>query len=213
MRRCASSATTAPRVRRSLAKFRRGPAAFKLDYALSEPVPWKAADCARAGTVHIGGPAEEIVAGEAEVARGGHPERPFMLVAQQSLFDPTRAPAGKHTLWAYCHVPNGSTVDMTERIEAQIERFAPGFRDVVLERSTLRPADFEARNPNKVGGDIGGGALTGLQFVSRPAARARPIPPRGRRVPLFGLGAARRGRARHVRQPGPARARRHELRD
>ena len=163
-----------PRVKRSLAKFRRGPAAFKLDYALSEPMPWKAADCARAGTVHIGGPAEEIVAGEAEVARGGHPERPFMLVAQQSLFDPTRAPAGKQTLWAYCHVPNGSTVDMTERMEAQIERFAPGFRDVVLARNTLRPADFEARNPNKVGGDIGGGALTGLQFVSRPRLALDP---------------------------------------
>ena len=163
-----------PRVRRSLAKFRRGPAAFKLDYALSEPLPWKASDCARAGTVHIGGPAEEVVAAEAEVARGGHPERPFILVAQQSIFDPTRAPAGRHTLWAYCHVPNGSTVDMTDRIEAQLERFAPGFRDVVLARNTLRPADFEARNPNKVGGDIGGGALTGLQFVSRP--RLAPDP-------------------------------------
>ena len=188
-----------PRVRRSLAKFRRGPAAFKLDYALSEPLPWKASDCARAGTVHIGGPAEEIVAAEAEVARGGHPERPFMLVAQQSIFDPTRAPAGRHTLWAYCHVPNGSTVDMTDRIEAQLERFAPGFRDVVLARNTLRPADFEARNPNKVGGDIGGGALTGLQFVSRPRPRARPVPPRGGRLPLLGVDTAGRRRPRDVR--------------
>ena len=138
-----------------------------------------------------------------EVARGGHPERPFILVAQQSIFDPTRAPVGRHTLWAYCHVPNGSTVDMTDRMEAQLERFAPGFRDVVLARNTLRPADFEARNPNKVGGDFGGGALTGLQFVSRPRARARPVPLGGGRVPLFGVDAARCRGPRHVRQPLP----------
>ncbi len=162
------------RVQRALARFKRGPAAFKLDYALSEPVPWKAADCNRAGTVHLGGPAEEVVAAEAAVARGDHPDRPFVLVAQQSRFDPTRAPAGRHTLWAYCHVPNGSTVDMTEHIEAQLERFAPGFRDVVLARSTLTPADFEARNANKVGGDIGGGSLAGLQFVSRPRLAVDP---------------------------------------
>jgi phytoene dehydrogenase-like protein len=156
------------RVRRSLRRFRSGPAAFKLDYALSEPVPWMADACRRAGTVHVGGDAEEIVAGEAAVAAGGHPERPFVLVAQQSLFDPTRAPTGAHTLWAYCHVPNRSTFDMTDRIEDQLERFAPGFREVVLERHVLTPADLEARNPNKVGGDIGGGSLGGLQFVSRP---------------------------------------------
>ncbi|MGH8977870.1 MAG: phytoene desaturase family protein [Acidimicrobiia bacterium] len=164
----------APRVARALGKFRRGPAAFKLDYALSEPMPWKAENCGRAGTVHIGGTAEEIVAAEREVGRGGHPDRPFLLVAQQSLFDPTRAPGGRHTLWAYCHVPNGSTVDMTDRMEAQLERFAPGFRDVVLARHVLRPADFESRNPNKLGGDFAGGALTGLQFVSRPRLAVDP---------------------------------------
>ena len=162
------------RVQRALARFKRGPAAFKLDYALSEPVPWRAADCNRAGTVHLAGEADEVVEAEAAVARGDHPERPFVLVAQQSRFDPTRAPAGQHTLWAYCHVPNGSTVDMTDRIEAQLERFAPGFRDIVLARNTLTPADFEARNANKVGGDIGGGSLAGLQFVSRPRLAVDP---------------------------------------
>ena len=168
---------------------------------------------ARAGTVHIGGPAEEVVAAEAEVARGGHPERPFMLVAQQSLFDPTRAPAGRHTLWAYCHVPNGSTVDMTERIEAQLERFAPGFRDVVLARNTLRPADFEARNPNKVGGDIGGGALTGLQFVSRP--RLAPDPYRLAEGVYLCSASTPPGAGVHGMCAAAAvtRARRHELRD
>ncbi|HVH52267.1 MAG TPA: NAD(P)/FAD-dependent oxidoreductase, partial [Gaiellaceae bacterium] len=123
--------------RRSLRSYRYGPGVFKLDLALDGPVPWRAADCARAGTVHVGGTLDEIADAEATVAGGGHPERPFVLVAQQSLFDPSRAPAGKHTLWAYCHVPNGSTVDMTERIEAQIERFAPGFREHVLARHAM----------------------------------------------------------------------------
>jgi phytoene dehydrogenase-like protein len=162
------------RVKRGLARFRRGPAAFKLDYALSEPVPWKAEACRHAGTVHLGGTADEVVASEATVARGGHADKPFVLVAQQSIFDPSRAPEGKHTLWAYCHVPNRSTVDMTAAIEAQIERFAPGFRDTVIARNALAPADFEARNPNKVGGDIGGGSLAGLQFVSRPRLALDP---------------------------------------
>ena len=162
------------RVRRGLAKFRRGAAAFKLDYALSEPVPWTAAEVARAGTVHVCGGPDEIIAAERDVAAGRHPQQPFVLVAQQSVFDPSRAPAGKHTLWAYCHVPNGSTVDMTEAIELQIERFAPGFRDVVLARHTLAPADFEARNPNKVGGDFAGGSLSGLQLVSRPRLALDP---------------------------------------
>jgi phytoene dehydrogenase-like protein len=161
-------------VRRALAKFKRGPAAFKLDYALSEPVPWTAEACRRAGTVHVCGPFDEVVQSEAAVAHGDHADRPFTLVAQQSIFDSTRAPAGQHTLWAYCHVPNGSTVDMTERIEAQIERFAPGFRDVVLARNVLTPAQFEARNPNKVGGDIGGGSVAGLQFISRPRLALDP---------------------------------------
>ncbi len=153
------------------------------------------------------------MAAEAEVARGGHPERPFILVAQQSIFDPTRAPAGRHTLWAYCHVPNGSTVDMTDRIEAQLERFAPGFRDVVLARNTLRPADFEARNPNKVGGDIGGGALTGLQFVSRP--RLAPDPYRLAEGVYLCSASTPPGAGVHGMCAAAAvtRARRHELRD
>jgi phytoene dehydrogenase-like protein len=201
-----------PRVARALGKFRPGPAAFKLDYALSEPMPWKAENCARAGTVHIGGTAEEIVAAEREVGRGGHPERPFLLVAQQSVFDPTRAPAGRHTLWAYCHVPNASTFDMTERMEAQLDRFAPGFRDVVLARNVLRPADFEARNPNKVGGDFAGGALTGLQFVSRPRLALDPYrladgvylcsasaPPGAGVHGMCGAGAVRRALQRELR--------------
>jgi phytoene dehydrogenase-like protein len=162
------------RIRRALARFRRGPAAFKLDYALSGPMPWTAEECRRAGTVHLGGTIEEIAAGERTVSRGEHPEHPFVLVAQQSLFDPTRAPAGGQTLWAYCHVPNASTVDMTDRIEAQFDRFAPGWRDLVLARHSIAPADLEARNPNKIGGDIGGGALTGLQFFSRPRLALDP---------------------------------------
>jgi phytoene dehydrogenase-like protein len=117
------------RYRRALEKFRHGPAVFKLDWALDGPIPWKAAACTRAATVHLGGTFEEIAAGERAVWKGRHPERPYVLVAQQSLFDPTRAPAGKQTGWAYCHVPSGSTVDMTAAIEGQVERFAPGFRD------------------------------------------------------------------------------------
>jgi len=163
-----------PRYRRALRRYRQGPGVFKLDYALSGPVPWRAAECRRAGTVHLGGTFEEIAASEAEVARGGHPERPFVLVAQQSLFDPGRAPPGKHTLWAYCHVPNGSTLDMTARIEAQIERFAPGFRDLILARAVATPRDVEAHNENCVGGDISGGAHDGLQFLLRPVLALDP---------------------------------------
>jgi phytoene dehydrogenase-like protein len=160
--------------RSALRGFRRGPAVFKLDYALAGPVPWRAPECRQAGTVHLGGTFEEVAAAEAEMVRGGHPERPFVLVAQQSLFDPSRAPPGKHTLWAYCHVPNGSTVDMTSRIEAQIERFAPGFRDLILAQTATGPADLEARNANCAGGDISGGAYTGLQFLLRPFPRIDP---------------------------------------
>ena len=160
--------------RRKLREFRRGPGVFKLDYALREPVPWTAPECRKAGTVHVGGTFEEVAASEAAVSRGEHPERPFVLVAQQSLFDPTRAPAGKHTLWAYCHVPNGSREDMTARIEAQIERFAPGFREVVLQRAARGCADIERDNPNCAGGDIGGGAYDGLQFFARPVLAADP---------------------------------------
>jgi phytoene dehydrogenase-like protein len=147
---------------------------FKLDLALDGPVPWRAAECARAGTVHLGGTLEEVAAAEAAVGRGQHPDRPFVLAAQQSLFDSTRAPAGKHTLWAYCHVPNGSTVDMTERILAQVERFAPGFRDRVLHVSARGPAALEAYNANNVGGDIGGGAQDFDQLFGRPAWRRVP---------------------------------------
>ncbi|MCU1393441.1 MAG: hypothetical protein JWM34_1869 [Ilumatobacteraceae bacterium] len=154
--------------RRRLRRFRHGPAAFKVDYALDGPVPWTNGACRGAGTVHVGGTFAEIADAEADCARGRMPDRPFVLVAQQSLFDPTRAPAGKHTLWAYAHVPHGSTVDATDAIERQIERFAPGFRDLVLARHVMAPSAFEAYNPNYVGGDIGGGAHTAAQLVFRP---------------------------------------------
>jgi phytoene dehydrogenase-like protein len=162
------------RYRRALARYRYGPGVFKLDYALDGPVPWAAAACRRAGTVHLGGTLEEIAEGEAAIARGRHPRRPYVLVAQQSLFDETRAPSGSHTLWAYCHVPNGSTVDMSGAIEDQIERFAPGFRDLVRARHAFGPAALEAHNPNNVGGDINGGAASVRQLFARPALRAVP---------------------------------------
>jgi phytoene dehydrogenase-like protein len=157
--------------RSKLEKFRYGMAVFKVDYALSSPVPWTAKECARAATVHLGGTAEEI--GESEFAgrSGKHADRPFVLVAQPSLFDATRAPEGKHTAWAYCHVPNGSTVDMLERLEDQIERFAPGFRDCVLARRVFSPAALEAMDANLVGGDINGGAMDAGQFLFRPTMR------------------------------------------
>lgn len=160
--------------RRALARYRYGPAAFKVDWALDGPIPWKAAACARAGTVHVGGTLEEIAAGEAAVWRGEHPERPFVLVVQPSLFDPTRAPEGKHTAWAYCHVPNGSTFDMAERIEAQIERFAPGFRARILARSVMTPAMLQAHNANYVGGHVVGGVQDWRQQYFRPVARLNP---------------------------------------
>jgi phytoene dehydrogenase-like protein len=162
------------RYARALRRYRYGAGAFKVDYALSEPVPWTADAARRAGTVHLGGTLPELAASEATVAAGGHPERPFVLAGQQSLVDPGRAPAGKHTLWAYCHVPNGSQVDMTAAIERQIERFAPGFRDVVLERAVRGPADLESENPNYVGGDINGGAADLRQVLARPAPRITP---------------------------------------
>ncbi|MFL5250371.1 MAG: phytoene desaturase family protein, partial [Myxococcales bacterium] len=166
--------TLPPRYARALRRYRHGPGVFKLDWALDGPIPWTAADCKRAATVHVGGTFEEIAAGEAEVYRGGHPERPFVLVAQQSVFDSSRAPPGQHTLWAYCHVPNGSSVDMTGRIEAQIERFAPGFRDLVLARTVAAPRDVEAHNENCAGGDISGGAYDGLQLFARPMLSLDP---------------------------------------
>jgi phytoene dehydrogenase-like protein len=160
--------------RRQLERFRYGPGVFKLDWALEAPIPWRAAECASAATVHLGATLEEIVASEREPWRGAIAERPFVLLAQQTLFDPSRAPEGKHTAWAYCHVPNASRVDMTERIEAQVERFAPGFRELVMWRSALGPAELEAHNPNYVGGDINGGAADLRQTLARPALRASP---------------------------------------
>ncbi len=160
--------------RRSLARFRYGPGAFKVDYALSAPIPWRARECARAGTVHLGGTMAEIAAAARAVARGELPERPLVLLAQHTLFDPSRAPPGRHTAWAYCHVPHGFAGDATSALEAQIERFAPGFREIVLARAVRRPADLERENPNLVGGDVNAGAATLLQTIFRPAARLVP---------------------------------------
>jgi len=162
------------RYRRRLEAFRYGPGVHKVDWALDGPVPWANPEVGRAGTVHLGGTLEEVAAGEEEVARGGHPERPFVLFVQATPFDPTRAPEGKHTGWAYCHVPNGSTVDMTERIEAQVERFAPGFGDLVLERHVRGTAAVEAHDPNFVGGDINAGQADWVQFVRRPTLGLDP---------------------------------------
>ena len=154
-----------------LRRFKHGPGIFKIDWALDGPIPWTAPECREAGTVHLGSTFEEIAASERANADGRVTDKPFMLVAQQSLFDPTRAPAGKHTGWAYCHVPNGSTVDHTELLESRIERFAPGFRDLILARKTWNTADIEAHNASYVGGDIGGGANALLQVIARPALR------------------------------------------
>jgi phytoene dehydrogenase-like protein len=167
--------------RRRLEGFRYGPGIVKVDWALSDPIPWQAETAGRAGTVHVGGSMDEIRAAEAEVSRGGHPERPFVLVVQQSRVDSSRAPDGQHTGWAYCHVPGGSTFDMTARIEAQVERFAPGFREAILARSVRLPADLEADNPNDVGGDINGGIEDLRQLFTRPVARLDPYstPTRG----------------------------------
>ena len=159
---------------RQLHRFRYGPGAFKLDLALDGPIPWRDPDVLRAATVHVGGTLEEIASAEAAVADGKIPDRPFVLLAQQSLFDPTRAPEGRHTVWAYCHVPNGSTVDMTDRILGQIERFAPGFRDRILAVSRLAPADFERYDANYIGGDISGGRADIGQLFTRPVWRPDP---------------------------------------
>jgi phytoene dehydrogenase-like protein len=162
------------RFRQKLERFRHGPGVFKLDWALDGPIPWRAEACCRAATVHVGGALEEIAAAESAVWSGENPDRPFVLLAQQSLFDPTRAPAGKHTGWAYCHVPNGSTVDRTGAIERQVERFAPGFRERILARSVLTPAGFESRNANYIGGDISGGVMDVWQLFTRPTLRWVP---------------------------------------
>lgn len=154
--------------------FQQGPGVFKLDWALDGPIPWKDDRCSLAATVHVGGTAEEVMRSEHQMGRGEIADAPFVLVAQQSLFDSSRAPAGKQTGWAYCHVPSGSRVDMTERIEKQIERFAPGFRERILARHVMTPKKYEEYNANFIGGDIGGGANTLLQFLFRPFPRWDP---------------------------------------
>lgn len=157
--------------KRQLQRFRYGPGVFKLDYALSALIPWKAPECMRAATVHLGGSFDEIADSEKAVRSGKCAERPFVLLAQPSLFDPSRAPAGKHTAWAYCHVPNGSRIDMLEKVEDQIERFAPGFRQTILARHVFSPADIERMNANLVGGDISGGVIDLRQMLFRPTRR------------------------------------------
>ena len=157
--------------KRKLEHYRYGPGVFKVDYALSNPIPWKAAECRRSATVHIGGTLEELVISEDAMRHGRHAERPFVLLAQPTLFDPTRAPQNRHIAWAYCHVPNGSQLDMLPRIEAQIERFAPGFCDCILERRVFSPAALEAMDANLIGGDIGGGLMNLSQFLFRPTMK------------------------------------------
>ena len=160
--------------RRQLQQYRYGPGVFKIDWALREPIPWRAAACRKAGTIHLGGMFEEIAASERAVSLGRHPDQPYTIVAQQSLFDSSRAPAGRQTAWAYCHVPHGSTIDMTGRIEAQVERFAPGFCELIQARHTLSAVDMEQHNPNYVGGDINGGVQDLRQLFVRPAMRLVP---------------------------------------
>jgi phytoene dehydrogenase-like protein len=171
-----------PRYRRRLESFRHAPGIFKIDYALSEPIPWKAEACRHAGTIHLGGTIDEIAAAEGDVSRGKIPERPFVLVAQQSLFDETRAPAGQHTLWVYCHVPFNCNVDMSDRIEAQIERFAPGFRDCILARHKMNASELATSNRSLTGGDINGGAVNLAQLIARPIFSPTPY-----RTPLEGV--------------------------
>ncbi len=170
------------RYKRRLDAFQYGPGVFKMDWALDTPIPWTAAECAGAGTVHLGGTLEEIADAESAIWRGEHPERPFVLLAQPTMFDNGRAPDGKHIAWAYCHVPNGSDFDMSERIEAQIERFAPGFKRRILARSVMSPSDVQAYNANYVGGDIGGGANTLRQLFARPVSAFAPY-----RTPIDGV--------------------------
>jgi phytoene dehydrogenase-like protein len=160
--------------RRRLAAYRYGPGVYKLDWALSGPVPWRDPAVGRAATVHLGGTLGEITASEAAVATGRHPGQPYVLAVQPCVADPSRAPAGQHILWAYCHVPNGSTTDMTGAMEDQVERFAPGFRDLVLARHHMTTRDFERHDPNLVGGDIGGGSAALSQFLRRPRYSPRP---------------------------------------
>jgi phytoene dehydrogenase-like protein len=157
-----------------LNRYRHGMGVFKIDWALGEPIPFIAPQCRQAGTIHLGNTLEEIAASEQLTSEGRHSDKPFILLAQQSLFDSSRAPAGKHTAWAYCHVPNNSEVDMTERIEKQVERFAPGFRDTIIGRHTMNAAQIEEYNPNYLGGDINGGVIDIRQLFTRPALRLSP---------------------------------------
>jgi phytoene dehydrogenase-like protein len=164
------------RFARRLAKYRYGPGAFKVDYALHSPIPWKALECTRAATVHLGGSFQEIAASEYAMSHSRHADQPFVLVSQPSLFDPARAPAGKHVAWAYCHVPNRSQVNMLEALESQIERFAPGFRDCIVARHIFSPAALEEMDANLIGGDISGGAMDLRQFFFRPTWRHYATP-------------------------------------
>lgn len=201
--------------RRQLERYRYGPGTFKVDLALDGPIPWQNEAVSRAATVHVGGTLEEVAASEQAAWDGVHSDRPFVLVAQQSLFDPSRAPAGKHTAWAYCHVPHGSSLDMTEKIESQIERFAPGFRERILARSTRNAVQTEQYNPNWVGGDINGGVQDIRQLFTRPVLRLNPYttpardlffcssatPPGGGVHGLCGYYAARAAMKSALRQP------------
>jgi phytoene dehydrogenase-like protein len=194
--------------RQRLERWQYGPGVFKVDYALSKPIPWKATECGRAATVHIGGTLSEIAASEKTTRNGEHAERPFVLLAQPSLFDPSRAPLGKHTAWAYCHVPNGSTFDMLPRLEAQIERFAPGFQDCVLAKRVFSPVALQLMDANLIGGDINGGAPNLRQFFFRPTRRqyatsapdiylcSSSTPPGGGVHGMCGFNAATRALAR-----------------
>jgi phytoene dehydrogenase-like protein len=166
------------RFRRALERYRYGMGAFKIDWALDAPIPGRDPRVADAGTVHVGGTLAEIAASERDAWEGRHSERPYILLAQPTIFDPTRAPAGRHVAWGYCHVPRGSTVDMLPRIEAQLERFAPGFRDRILARHVTTPADLERRNPNLVDGDIGMGLMDWPQLFKRPTWRLYGTPAR-----------------------------------
>jgi phytoene dehydrogenase-like protein len=163
-----------PEYRRKLSRYRYGAGVFKVDWALDAPAPWSDPALADAGTVHVSGLADEVIVSERNVSRGAVGDRPFVVFVQATVADPSRAPAGKHTAWAYCHVPNGSTVDMTDAIEGQIERFAPGFRERVLGRHLMGPAALEAHNPNEIGGDIGGGVTDWRQLLARPVLSRTP---------------------------------------
>jgi phytoene dehydrogenase-like protein len=167
---CMAGAKLPGSYRRSLQNFKYGPGVYKLDWALHQPVPWRAKECSQAGTVHLGGTMDEIRKSERQPWQGRVSDRPYVLFTQASLFDPSRAPAGKHTAWGYCHVPNGFTGNVTETIERQVERFAPGFKDCIAARSVMGPADMERHNPNLIGGDIGGGAAYLSQMFLRPTA-------------------------------------------